>query len=481
MTNDLIKQSKRGVFTLISGQFFRFLVQIAAIVIMSRLLSADDYGLTAIVLSVVSIGEIFRDFGLSSAAIQAESLSQREKSNLFWLNTLIGLILSVVLFLSSWLIADFFHDARLIPISQVLAVVFVINGVATQYKAGLNRDLKLKEITVSESVAQFISTVAAIALAAYGIGYWAVVYQQVINYLLVLVLFAFYHGWIPSLPCFKTNVTHFSKFGLNMLGAQLLSQVIRSADTFIIGKFFGTDVLGIYNRAQQIVLISLNRINSPSTTLALPVLSRLKNDDIEYYKFLNYGQSVLLQAVSFTFSMLAINAKWIVLVVLGAKWDSAVYIVQALCVVAIIQVASYSHFWICLSKNLMGKRFLFSIYTLPVFVSFILIGAALGSLETTLVGLGLSNLILWLCSIVFLRKNGIATNEITHAPYVICFFYMTAILSLMAISHFMNVNIVIKHIILNLLLISAVVSMYVFSDAFRMSIKNIINLKAKAR
>lgn len=479
MTNDLIKQSKKGVFTLISGQFFRFLVQIAAIVIMSRLLSAGDYGLTAIVLSLVSIGEIFRDFGLSSAAIQAENLSQAEKSNLFWLNSLIGLILSVVLFASSGLIASFFHDDRLIPISQVLSVVFLINGVATQFKAGLNRDLKLKEITVSESVAQFLSTILAIVLGAIGMGYWAVVFQQIANYLLILVFLALYHVWIPGLPCFKTSVTHLSKFGLNLLGAQLVGQIIKSIDTFVIGRFFGTDVLGIYNRAQQIVLISLNRINAPSTTLALPVLSRLRSNTVEYYKFLNYGQSVLLQAVSFTFAMLAINAPWIVLIVLGAKWASAVSIVQGLCVIAIVQVASYSHFWICLSKNLMGKRFYFVLYTLPVYAALIILGAWFGSLYAVLIGLWLSNLVMWLWSILFLKKNGVDVKQITSSPFIVCSFYMSVTVLLTIVSHFLEMNLVLKHIVLNVLLIMSVILMYVSSNVFRGSIKNIINLKTK--
>jgi polysaccharide transporter, PST family len=479
MTNDLIKQSKRGVFTLISGQFFRFLVQIAAIVIMSRLLSAGDYGLTAIVLSVVSIGEIFRDFGLSSAAIQAETLSQAEKSNLFWFNSLLGLIFTVVLFASSGLIADFFHDDRLIPISQALSIVFLINGVATQFKAGLNRDLKLKEITVSESAAQFFSTILAVILGVIGLGYWAVVFQQIANYFLILVFFVVYHRWLPSLPSSRTSIIHLSKFGLSLLGAQLIGQFIKSIDTFVIGKFFGTDILGLYNRAQQIVLISLNRINAPSTTLALPVLSRLRNNDVEYYKFFNYGQSVLLQAVSFTFAMLAINAHWVVLVVLGAKWVSAVSIVQALCVVAIVQVASYSHFWICLSRNLMSKRFYFVLYTLPIYAALIILGASFGSLYLVLIGLFLSNLVMWLWSIIFLQKNDIEIKEITKSPFTICSFYIIATVVLTIASHLIEVNFIFKHIALNILLVMLIILMYFSSNVFRTSIKNIINLKSK--
>ena len=53
----------------------RIVLQLVSVAVLARLLTPHDYGLLAIVLVLVGLGEIFRDFGLTSASIQAPSLS----------------------------------------------------------------------------------------------------------------------------------------------------------------------------------------------------------------------------------------------------------------------------------------------------------------------------------------------------------------------------------------------------------------------
>ncbi|MCU1637144.1 MAG: lipopolysaccharide biosynthesis protein, partial [Cryobacterium sp.] len=95
-SSGLGRTAGRGAATTLSGQLIRILVQLTGIVILARLLSPSDYGLIASVTAIIGIGEVFRDFGLSSAAVQAKELSRNQQDNLFWINTLIGLVLTAV-------------------------------------------------------------------------------------------------------------------------------------------------------------------------------------------------------------------------------------------------------------------------------------------------------------------------------------------------------------------------------------------------
>ncbi len=76
------RQAARGALLTVGAQAVKIVVQVAGVVVLARLLTPSDYGLVAMVLAVIGVAEIFRDFGLSSAAIQAASLSraQREQS-----------------------------------------------------------------------------------------------------------------------------------------------------------------------------------------------------------------------------------------------------------------------------------------------------------------------------------------------------------------------------------------------------------------
>ena len=84
------QQAVRGASATIAGQLVRLVVLLASTVILARLLSPADFGLVAIVMSLVALGELFRDFGLSMAAARSARLTHRQMSNLFWINTAFG-------------------------------------------------------------------------------------------------------------------------------------------------------------------------------------------------------------------------------------------------------------------------------------------------------------------------------------------------------------------------------------------------------
>ncbi len=423
MSSELKKQSRAGVLSLLSGQMARLTAQVISLVVMARFLSPQDYGLTAVVIAIVSVGEVVRDFGLSSSAIQADSLSESEKSNLFWMNTLIGALLATGLFLLAGPLAVFYHDARIESIAQIMSAIFLINGLATQYKAGLSRQMQFKALAVSESAAALASTAIGVACAMHGLGYWAIVAQQVLLNAFILLFYICAHRWLPALPDFKTDMRRFISFGLHLMGSQIIGQLSRSVDTLIIGNKFSAELLGFYNRAQQVVFMALNQINAPSSTLAIPVLSKLKHDSVEYYRFLNFGQSVLLHAVGLFFSLLAINADMVIAIVLGDQWRATVPLVQILSAGAIFQVANYSSYWIFVSRGLTRQQLTFTLFSRPVMIAMIFLGAFY-NIYTVAIGYVAGLWFLWLYCMYFLRKHQIDISMLLKNSLVVCFSYL---------------------------------------------------------
>ena len=75
-SDGLGRRAVRGAAVTSAGQGLRILIQLASVVIMARLLSPSDFGLFAMVMSIAGIAEVFRDFGLSQAAVQAPVLTE---------------------------------------------------------------------------------------------------------------------------------------------------------------------------------------------------------------------------------------------------------------------------------------------------------------------------------------------------------------------------------------------------------------------
>src|SRR6201986_4497330 len=92
--HDLKGRTMRGALVSTAGQGANFVLRVGSMVVLARLLTAEDFGVVGMVIAFTGFLDIFRDFGLSMAAGQHASISQAQHSTLFWINLAIGLLLA---------------------------------------------------------------------------------------------------------------------------------------------------------------------------------------------------------------------------------------------------------------------------------------------------------------------------------------------------------------------------------------------------
>ena len=137
---------------------------------LARLLTPEQFGLVAMVTAVIGIAEFIRDAGLSSAAIQSTTLSEDQRTNLFWANLALGAACAVVAAALTPVIVAAYGEPRLAPIVLALAGVFVISGANTQYRSDLIRRLRLRQLAMADLGAQALAILVAVVLALAGAG-----------------------------------------------------------------------------------------------------------------------------------------------------------------------------------------------------------------------------------------------------------------------------------------------------------------------
>ncbi len=331
------------------------------------------------VVSIVGVGEVLRDFGLSSAAIQAKNLTAQQKSNLFWINTTIGALLAIGCFAAAPLLATFFDEHRIQPIAQVLAITFLLSGITTQFRAGLARGMKFKKLAIADVAAQAIGLAVAIACALNGAGYWSMVVQQVVQSAAILLLCATFSRWLPSLPRRCDGMRALTSFGWNLMGAQLLQYASKNMDSVLIGRQFGAEPLGFYNRASQLVTSPLNQINVPASSVAIPVLSRISEDKIRYDRFIIRGQLCLMSAIVAIFMFIAAHSNAVVETLLGANWSESATFLGILALGATFQAASYATYWVFVSKGKTAALFRYAIISRVITVAILFAGIPWGA------------------------------------------------------------------------------------------------------
>ncbi|MBF4630511.1 lipopolysaccharide biosynthesis protein [Clavibacter michiganensis subsp. phaseoli] len=397
-------RAARGAVVTIGAQLVRILIQVVSVVVLARLLTPTDYGLLAMVLAIIGVGEIFRDFGLSSAAIQARDLSRGQRDNLWWINSGIGVVLAGLVFVAAWPLAAVFGHDELIPIAHALSITFVINGLATQYRADLTRNLRFVALATADVAAPAIALVVAIGGALLGWGYWALVAQQILQTLVLLVMAASFAGWIPRLPRRDVPMRELLRFGWNMVASQMVGYVSNNVDTFLVGVRFGAGSLGIYNRAFQLLMTPLNQIRSPLTTVALPVLSRLATDERRFADFVARGQLALGYTLVAGLGLVASAAVPITDVFLGERWESVAPILRLLAVAGIFQTLAFVGYWVYVSRGLTGDLFRYSLVSATIKIACILLGSTGGVLGIA-IGYAVAPALSWPISIWWLSRR----------------------------------------------------------------------------
>lgn len=328
MSTPLGQRAAHGVLAVGTGQAARILLQIASVVVLARLISPRDYGLVAMVTAIVGVGEILREMGLSSAAIQSRSLSRAQRDNLFWISAAAGLLVALVVALASPLLVVLYDQPEVAGIGLALAPTFLLSGLAAPYRAGLTRDLRFKALAVCEVAGAAAALSVGVAAASFGLGYWSLVLQQLSGGVLAVVALAWTSGWLPRLYDRSAPMRQLLRFGFSVLGSQVITYTSINVDSVLIGSTYGARDLGFYNRGMQLVRTPLNQLRTPIGTVALPVLSRLQDDPRRFIEFVAGAQLAVGYPMLAGIGWFIACGEHAVHLALGPTWLDATPVIQ---------------------------------------------------------------------------------------------------------------------------------------------------------
>ncbi|WP_051328733.1 lipopolysaccharide biosynthesis protein [Geminicoccus roseus] len=388
-------KAARGALSTMFWQSNRVLVQLGSVVILSRLVAPHDVGLLAMVVALTGFGELLRDFGLSMAAVQAKSLSPGQKSNLFWINSGIGLLLTLAVYSLAHPIAWLYGEPALVEITRWISLTFLLNGLATQFRAELNRRMRFTVLSLSELVPQALGLAAGILVALQTGSYAALIAQQLAVAACGLAFVVLAARWWPGRPDRQAVVMPLLRFGAGLAGTQSVSYLAKNADNVAIGYVWGPAVLGIYGRAYQLVMMPLGQFTAPLSRVAIPVLTRLADDPAAFLRYLRAGQAAAAFFTCTAYGLIFGLADPFVRVALGEPWLGMVPIVQALSVGAVFRALGQGGYWIFVAKGLTGQQFRFYLATQPVIVAAMLAGLPWGGLGVA-IGYSAAYALFWL-------------------------------------------------------------------------------------
>lgn len=357
LSADLRGRSVRGGVVTLSSQGAKFLLTLASMAVLARLLTPEDFGLVAMATVVIGFTSVFKDMGFSMATVQRPDVSHSQASTLFWANVAVSAFITLVTAAVAPLLGWFYKDARVVAVTAALAATILFGGFGIQHQALLRRQMRFGALASAEISALVAGTLAAVAAALAGFGYWALVVLNVVREVAATAAAWALCRWRPGKPVRRAGVRPLVAFGAHLTGFNVVNYVARNVQKMLIGWYWGAGPLGLYNNADRILVLPMNQINVPLTSVAVPALSRIQKDTERYRAYYRRGVMLTVTAGMPVVAFLFVVADKAVLAFLGPQWVDAVPIFRALGPAAFIGTFNVATGWVYVSLGTTRRQF----------------------------------------------------------------------------------------------------------------------------
>lgn len=352
---DITKRSIRGGLVTVGARMVIVFINLASTVVLARLLTPDDFGVLAMVLSVTAFVGVFRDFGLSTASVQrGAQLGPVEASNLFWLNVLVGLALTAIVAAAAPAVGWLFAAPQAVPVTLALSLSFALAGLGNQHAATLQRLMLFHRRALADIVGAALTLAVTVVLAFRGGAYWSLVWGALAGTAATSLLTVALSPLRVQRPRRDPHTRDLLRFGGHVTAFELVNYFHRNLDNVLIGRFWGAEALGLYSRAYQLLMFPITNLRAPINAVAFSAMVHLK-DRPQDFRAYYCKVSFLLAMVSMPLvAFLAVAAEEVIALLLGSRWMEVVPIFQVLAATAFIQPVASLRGLVALSAGRSG-------------------------------------------------------------------------------------------------------------------------------
>ena len=301
-------------------------------IFLARLLSPEEYGIVAMLAIFTLIAGNLQDSGFSVALINIKDIKHNDYNAVFWFNTGVSLLLYLLLFLSAPLIAGFYHQPCLVPLSRFLFLGFIFASMGIVPNAVLTRELRVKEKAIVSLLALLLSGTVGVVMAFKGFSYWSLATQQLLYNVIICIGRYYFARWVPSFKVDFTPVKQMFAFSYKVLITAVLTTINNNMLTVVLGRLFPAASVGNYNQANKWNTMANQLVSNTIAQVAQPVLMRV-NDDQERQRRV-FGKMMRFTAFLAFPAMfgLSLVAPQVILIAIGEKWIDSIPLLQILCI-----------------------------------------------------------------------------------------------------------------------------------------------------
>ena len=298
---------------------------------------------------LLTLFNLVGDWGLTTASTQRRSVDHHQISNLFWINTVIGLTLAGIAALLSPVMALIFDEPRLTGAGVVLSLTLVAIGLGAQHEALMNRRLRYTSLQMISVGSTAMGVAVGITAALAGAGFWSLICMHVTVQSTRTALYWIVLDWRPSRARVGIDVRPLLSFATGLVPSRILYYLSRRSGSILLGAVGGATDVGLFHQAHSVAMMPVSYLVQPLQRVVPASLSRLQDDTTAFESMFVHTLMVISMCGCGMLGFMAAEAPALIGLVLGAQWTSTIPIVRWLTLAGVASLVAVATGWVFVS------------------------------------------------------------------------------------------------------------------------------------
>lgn len=373
--------------------------------VLSRILTPEDYGITAVVGVFTTFFSLLSDLGIGNGIIQNKSLTNEDINDIFSFTAFLGVILAIFFAGCAYPFSIIYKDACYLTICPILSISIFANTINTVPKSLILKQKRFFLAGFRNIVTTIVSMAIAVVMAQKGLKYYALVFQSVFSSMMetawnlstVSVRFTF--------RCKFNSIRKIKDFSKFIVGYNFVNYYVRNLDSLLIGAFMGNTVLGYYDKSYKLMGYPMQYLTHSITPVFQPIFSEYQTDISYIYRTYLKVVRILSIIGVYVACVFFFAAEEIILLFFGSQWVLSIPCFKILSLSVWPQIIYASTGTMFISLNDSGMLFRVGCYETLLMIFFILIGVLSGRLEVVCVLVCIGLILRFFLNYYFLIKK----------------------------------------------------------------------------
>ncbi|MFC3058776.1 lipopolysaccharide biosynthesis protein [Paenirhodobacter populi] len=372
-------QALRGAGWLVLSRFLGRFVDFFTLLILARLLTPADFGLTTLALTLIVVLDAVLEIPVTQALLRLRSFDKSHLDTGFTLGLMRGAMIGAVTLAAAWPFAAFYDDSRLIPLMAVLSLGPIARGLASPGMIVYIRAMSFRQTFTAEILGKICAFALAITLVHLGAGYWAIVANTVTAAVATSLATHFIAPYRPKISFARFK--DFAGFTGWFSSAQIVGALNWQFDRILLGRFVDRPTLGRFAIASDLSVMPTQSLIGPAMQPVMAAFATI-NDQPDRMRtaFLKAARFAMFAALP-TGVGIALTADLIVALLLGPGWEEAGPLLSLL-VLAVLPGAYFQTLSsLCVAMNRPSVLFRVCVFELGLRIPLVCIGLFLSGVD----------------------------------------------------------------------------------------------------